>query len=109
MGELPGNRHGLLTDVAPVGSWAKKPKRPVIRSEPRKQQYRASFPHMVAVAQSGRAVRARQGLTFPMDQRRADRVVAISRRWGEGTAALVESKSKKFRVLCLCFIHAALP
>src|SRR6476620_10372347 len=64
---------------------------------------------MVSITQTRAAVSSGHRLALPMDEGRADRVIAIAGGRRERAAALIERKGEQLGVSILGFVHAGLP
>ena len=107
--QLPGDRHRPFTDVAAVGGRTEEPERPLVGAEPGEEQDGATVALVVAIPHAGGAVGASGRLALPVDQRAADRVVAVPRRRREPAGGLVEGEREQLGIRLLGFVHAGLP
>ena len=107
--QLPGHGHGRLGCVFHVRGRAEKPECAIICSQATKEHHRTAHLLVILIPSAGLAVLPGHGLALPMDERPADRVVAISRLWRKLAAGLIKRERKQVGRRIFRPIHTALP
>src|SRR5262245_50416316 len=83
--ETPSDRDRTVTLVRDISRRTETPERTIGGAQAREEHNVRSLFCLVDVAAPGVAVERRHRLAFPVNEFRADRVVAIPRCWREGT------------------------
>src|SRR6266699_3378039 len=92
-----------------VGRGPEAPERSIRRAQSSKEHNVRALLSLADVAAAGAAVECGRRLTLPVDQLRADRVVAVSGGWRERAGGLVEREGEEVALAVLIPPDARLP